>query len=620
MLVAVLMLKPVVPLVSAKASSSIDYSGLHMGRAIHRSGYWSGTGGYEVGCLGDCQPESYSKMNEQYIYAKSDAVQRSWTNYINEFKKYYPDYRVNKFNEYFDIYVYANSWTADYSTSSKEDRRSGTYSHYFIVPKGTRVCTITKDLNCVDVDYYDVNNTGKTIPVFFKKPSACPIFAISFDYSEGSNEHKPTKYCDEGSASTYSGSIGRVGVWDKGFKRYAWKEEERIGNGEGEMLVAGRTEDDKQTSNVAFTNMPLVQFDEDFKSVRDFINGDDSMALNADGSFTGDPDGNYSVGGDAPTAGEGCDSFGWTSFDCSLTPTKVGDNQVFRFNTKYTYDSYPKMVSSPEYFKTSVQFSFRCVYTLKSNVYEEYTWASDYKYFELNKNRSGFLCYLSDFKFNDYTGSQRALFADGLTSIVECIAALRGVDAGDIIAMKTCDLYVTVMLWKTGSGASSDVRSYKWDCRTMERTDLTPDNPIDKTEVKSNVVTDGEGEDKKVTQVVGNDDGKTIINITVNVKGGDGGAGGAGGSGGAGGAGGSGGDGGDGGAGSSGSQDDPSSKGFWSILLGIVAFFKALLDENDGLFAVIAAFFEFIPAGFWTVVIGAVVIIAAVSIYKLLKK
>ena len=93
-------------------------------------------------------------------------------------------------------------------------------------------------------------------------------------------------------------------------------------------------------------------------------------------------------------------------------------------------------------------------------------------------------------------------------------------------------------------------------------------------------------------------------------------------SGGAGGAGGSGGDGGDGGSGggSGVGVDDDNSKSFWSILKGIVAFFKALLDGEDGLFPVIAAFFEFIPASFWTVVIGAVVIIAVISIYRLLKK
>ena len=66
--------------------------------------------------------------------------------------------------------------------------------------------------------------------------------------------------------------------------------------------------------------------------------------------------------------------------------------------------------------------------------------------------------------------------------------------------------------------------------------------------------------------------------------------------------------------------DDDNSKSFWGILAAIVAFFKALLDGENGLFPVISAFFEFIPASYWTVVIGIVVIIAVISIYKLLKK
>ena len=148
-----------------------------------------------------------------------------------------------------------------------------------------------------------------------------------------------------------------------------------------------------------------------------------------------------------------------------------------------------------------------------------------------------------------------------------------------------------------------------------------------KTELSPKVTTTGNGEDKRVSSVVTNDDGKTVINITVNVtggSGGNGGAGGDGGNGGNGGSGGNGGDGGDGGSGGSGGSgigvDDDNSKSFWSILKGIVAFFKALLDGEDGLFPVIAAFFEFIPASFWTVVIGAVVIIAVIAIYRLLKK
>lgn len=624
----VLLLRFLIPFTAWAADSSfvnssgaIDYSSLHMGRAIHRSGFWAGTGEWEIGCLGTCQPSSFAQMNEQYIYNGSSSIATTFANYIVEFKKYYPDYRVTKFNEYFDVYVYIDNWTYDNENTSKPDVRTGTRSYYFICPKKTRLCTVTKDLNCKKIDTVGQSNSGATIPVFFKtQKDGCPVFCLSYMYETGKYATQPKDYCCSKSGAGYSGEVGGIGYWNRGYKKYGWTDDKTIGNGNGSLVIDSLS-GGKRTFTLGFTNIPLCQYDDDFENVRDFIGGDDSMALNQDSAFVGDPSGSYTVGGNTPEAGEGCDSFGWTSFDCSLTPTNVGNNQVFRFNTKYTYDSYPKMVSSPEYFKSSVQFSFRSVYGLKSNVFEDKIWTSDYKYFELNKNHSGFLCYLSDFNFEDYSGSKRAVFADGITSVVELIAALRGVDVGDIVSVKSCDIYVTVMLWKTGAGASSDVRSYKWDYRTMSKTDLTPDSPIDKSEVKTNVTTDGNGENKRVTQVVGNDGENTVINITVNVTGGNGGSGGNGGNGGNGGDGGDGGDGGSGGSGGSGiGVDDDNSKSFWSILKGIVAFFKALLDGEDGLFPVIAAFFEFIPASFWTVVIGAVVIIAVIAIYRLLKK
>ena len=215
------------------------------------------------------------------------------------------------------------------------------------------------------------------------------------------------------------------------------------------------------------------------------------------------------------------------------------------------------------------------------------------------------------------TGSGK-IVAFTYQSVLEYIAALRGVDIGELSSVDSCYIYANIMLYKKGgnAGYSSDVQQFRWDFSTLTKQKLTP-----------NVKTTGEGSDKKVTGVVGNDEGKTVINITVNVtggNGGDGGSGGNGGSGGSGGSGGNGGDGGDGGSGGSGGSgigvDDDNSKSFWSILKGIVAFFKALLDGEDGLFPVIAAFFEFIPASFWTVVIGAVVIIAVIAIYRLLKK
>ena len=360
-----------------------------------------------------------------------------------------------------------------------------------------------------------------------------------------------------------------------------------------------------------FTNMAMVNSTGygDFANAIKFIGGDKSVATNADSSWT--------------EKKEGCDSFGWDSFDCSLTPESVGDNKLYRFVAKYDYSSFPKMIYAPEDYRVSLRWTLSAKYTLKSGVIKDNQWSSDYFYYELDTYKNGMNVTVTDVNFETVSMGKILSSFDLTTSVIECIAALQGCDVGDIIGCSSCDLYLSVMLWKTGFSASSDVRSYKWDCKTLTKTDLSPD---------TKVVTEGDGKDKKVTQVVGNDGGKTVINITVNGgNGGDGGAGGSGGAGGTGGAGGSGGsggaggDGGDGGSGSSGGGsgvgvDDDNSKSFWSILKGIVAFFKALLDGEDGLFPVIAAFFEFIPASFWTVVIGAVVIIAVISIYRLLKK
>lgn len=93
----VLLLRFLIPLTSWAADSSsvnssgaIDYSGLHMGRAIHRSGFWAGTGEWEIGCLETCQPSSFAQMNEQYIYNGSSSIATTFANYIVEFKKILP--------------------------------------------------------------------------------------------------------------------------------------------------------------------------------------------------------------------------------------------------------------------------------------------------------------------------------------------------------------------------------------------------------------------------------------------------------------------------------------------------------------------------------------------------
>ena len=119
---------------------------------------------------------------------------------------------------------------------------------------------------------------------------------------------------------------------------------------------------------------------------------------------------------------------------------------------------------------------------------------------------------------------------------------------------------------------------------------------------------DGNVTDKKVTDVVATDDsGKTVINITIdnsnkvidgNANVNTGGGSGSG----------------------DGDDEDKNTKSFWKYVSGIVALFTALLNSDSGLFAVIASYFKFIPKDFWSVTIGAIVVIAVLSIYRLAKK
>ena len=350
-----------------------------------------------------------------------------------------------------------------------------------------------------------------------------------------------------------------------------------------------------------FTNMATVKISSqsDTTNMVKFLKGDKSVATNANSSWKDDQ--------------LGCDSFGWDSFDINVVPDgNQGDNFLYRISASYDYSSYEKMLASPEDYQVEFRFCLRALYTRKSNAIEERSFTMDSIKFSLGDHLNNYQGILSNLNVFNVDGGFMVQLREVISSPIENFAALVGCDAGDIIQCQRSDLYCTVVLYKLGSnaGPSSQVKLYKWDIKTWNKTDLS-------TQVTT--TTEGEGKEKKVTQIVGNDDGKTVVNVTVNVSGGNGGDGGSGGAGGDGGSGGAGGDGGSGGGSGTGVDDD-NSKSFWSILKGIVAFFKALLDGNDGLFPVIAAFFKFIPASFWTVVIGAVVIIAVISIYRLLKK
>lgn len=495
-----------------------------------------------------------------------------------------------------DVYCVAIGDSSTYqdggmSTGVKTYRSLHVY--YLFVPSGTKVCMGLDSSN----DYSVITQRG----LRFCSSSPYMFFMenlVNYRGSESQYSKQVFAKCDGYDGKSESGIYGSYGLFYKENDYYFCS------------IDMGGTDKAKP---FCFTNMPSINgcsngsFDQ--ATLKKFMSGDDTVATNVDPSYTNKK--------------EGCDSFGWDSFDCSLS--KNGDDG-YMFNSTYTYDSYAKMIASPEDYQIVVQFTLDAKWLEKNDIYITQQYSTEKMFYNMSPN------YLKSLRINgshitfkpDIGGAAKAI--DLFDTAKQLIGALRGAAIEDIHQVVSCNIYANIMLYKLGgnAGYSSDVRQFVWDYDTLTKRELTP-----------KVTTEGEGSDKKVSRVVGNDDGKTVINITVNGgsggaggSGGDGGSGGAGGTGGAGGSGGSGGAGGDGGDGGSGGSgggsgvgvDDDNSKSFWSILKGIVAFFKALLDGEDGLFPVIAAFFEFIPASFWTVVIGAVVIIAVISIYRLLKK
>ena len=465
--------------------------------------------------------------------------------------------------------------------------------YYLFVPSGTKVCMGLDSSN----DYSAITQSG----LRFCSSSPYMFFIenlVNYRGSESQHGNQVFAKCDGYDGKSESGIYGSYGLFYKQNDYYFCS-----------IDIGGRD----KAKPFCFTNMPSINgcsngsFDP--ATLKKFMSGDDTVATNVDPSYT--------------EKKEGCDSFGWDSFDMNVAPEVSGDKKLYRLSSVYDYSSYSKMLASPEDYQIEYRMSIRVVYQQKSSLIDEQSFDLKNPLVNLGDYPQSYQTLLDDVDIDGTTSNNLCFgeFMNSLTIGVESFANILGYDAGDIVKVSDASLYCTVILHKLGAnaGPSSQVKMYKWDLATFGKTDLS---------AQVTTTTDGEGKNKKVTQVVGNDGGKTVVNVTVNVSGGDGGSGGAGGNGGSGGAGGAGGDGGSGGAGGDGGSgggsgvgvDDDNSKSFWSILKGIVAFFKALLDGENGLFPVIAAFFEFIPASFWTVVIGAVVIIAVISIYRLLKK
>ena len=357
-----------------------------------------------------------------------------------------------------------------------------------------------------------------------------------------------------------------------------------------------------------FTNMPIF---ENKQSIIAYMrDGDKSGITNSDSSWTDKKE--YPA-----------ESFYWDDMTCK--PSSVG-NSKYAFSFNYSY-SCPLMKDTSEMFSCKVVYNSDIRY--QDGKGRVHTWTdSKEDTFSLNKHRKGYVndsLYLSSTLIDSTPSS-------GYNRLNELIDGVVGVfghvdldlESNTDVTVRSAKIYVTVFLYHIpdpdtlfsnsninqsaidNTVMSTDVRSFSFDLFNLhEDTEGMQVKPTVTTED----VTDGDGNvtDKKVTDVTATDEsGKTVINITIdnsnkvidgnaNINTG-------------------------GGSGGDSDDEDKNTKSFWKYVTGIVAFFTALLNSDSGLFAVIASYFKFIPSDFWNVTIGAIVVIAVLSIYRLAKK
>ena len=364
-----------------------------------------------------------------------------------------------------------------------------------------------------------------------------------------------------------------------------------------------------------FTNMPIF---ENKQSIISYMrDGDKSGITNSDSSWTDKKE--YPA-----------ESFYWDDMTCkpSVVGVDVNSNKnKYCFAFSYTY-SCPLMTDPAEMFSCEVVYSSDIRYQDgKGRMYSLTDTQKDT--FSLNKHKKGYANdslflqgNIGDMGFGD---AMNLLVSSMLSFLPNMGAGTDEVSKYNQFTVKSAKIYVTVFLYHIpdpdtlfsnsninqsaidNTVMSTDVRSFSFDLFNLhEDTEGTQVKPTVTTED----VTDDDGNitDKKVTDVVATDDsGKTVINITIdnsnkvidgNANVNTGGGSGSG----------------------DGDDEDKNTKSFWKYVSGIVALFTALLNSDSGLFAVIASYFKFIPKDFWSVTIGAIVVIAVLSIYRLAKK
>ena len=466
---------------------------------------------------------------------------------------------------------------------------------YFIVPSGSRICW-GKDMayspseSMWQQSYFNVVTDASGIFCVRFRSVADKISAWSYGYcvKNGSSMSCDNKTCFRDEILT-SGGIVCISIAT-----------DNVYNGESQLAP------------FTFTNIATipVKNDVDYAPLDKFIAGDSSLATNADSSWSDKKE--YPA-----------ESFYWDDMTCK--PSSVG-NSKYAFSFNYSY-SCPLMKDTSEMFSCKVVYNSDIRY--QDGKGRVHTWTdSKEDTFSLNKHRKG---YVNDSLYLNSTliDSTPSSGYNRLNELIDGVVGVFGhvdldLESNTDVTVKSAKIYVTVFLYHIpdpdtlfsnsninqsaidNTVMSTDVRSFSFDLFNLhEDTEGMQVKPTVTTED----VTDGDGNvtDKKVTDVTATDEsGKTVINITIdnsnkvidgnaNINTG-------------------------GGSGGDSDDEDKNTKSFWKYVTGIVAFFTALLNSDSGLFAGIASYFKFIPSDFWNVTIGAIAVIAVLSIYRLAKK
>lgn len=553
---------------------------------------------------------SYNHDNEGWSIPDYDLVKKeltlsdlpsiwAWSN--DNYKLPWNDFVSHSGASSFDVYSIFGSTTFTYTDGGKTYRRPNQW--YVIVPSGSTICwgknvetTVPED--CWQQNFLEVATDAEG------------LFAFKLERWKGSDPQ-------------YSYYVSGWGDYENNTVSYSCMSKQD----DVTIFNLGTGNDRDVSAPFIFTNMPTVNVkgQGDRSPMIKFVKGDKSLATNADSSWSDKKE--YPA-----------ESFYWDSMTCK--PSVVGvDSSInknkycFAFN--YTY-SCPLMTDPSELFSCSVVYSSDIRYQDGKGRMYSFT-DSQRDSFSLNKHKNGYVnnsLYLQgnigEMGFGD---AMNLLVSSMLSFLPSMGAGTEEVAKYNQYTVKSAKIYVTVFLYHIPDPdrfftdgnlglpsiggdeipsdskviTSTDVRSFSFDLFDLhEDTEGTQVKPTVTTED----VTDDDGNvtDKKVTDVVATDDsGKTVVNITIdnsnkvidgNANVNTGGGSGSG----------------------DGDDEDKNSKSFWKYVSGIVALFTALLNSDSGLFAVIASYFKFIPKDFWSVTIGAIVVIAILSIYRLAKK